>query len=173
MHDAKQSHPGTPARADGAHVIWAPSREHRPERLSIFLAGTTSATGEPDWRQTLVQALAKYPIDVFNPLRRDWDRTWREDFSDGRWAEQVEWELDMQDAADIVVFFFHGATAAPVSPLELGLCVRSGRAIVCALDGYSKRGNVEAVCGRYGAIFVRSEIELAAAVVNRLRMRDT
>lgn len=75
----------------------------------------------------------------------------------------------MQDAADIIVVFFHGATQAPVSLLELGLCVRSGRAIVCALEGYAKRGNVEAVCRRYGAEFVGTAGELTEAVVRRLK----
>lgn len=157
------------AKKGGAHVICAPSREHRPLRKSIFLAGTTSSTGQRDWRQTLVQSLSELPVDVYNPARQDWDSTWREDFSDSRWAEQVEWELEMQDAADLVVVFFHGVTAAPISLLELGLCVRSGKAIVCAMDGYSKRGNVEAVCRRYGTTFVTTEAELATAVVSRLR----
>lgn len=156
------------AKEDGVHVINAPSREHRPARKSIFLAGTTSATGQQDWRQTLVQSLSQFPIDIYNPSRPDWDATWREDFSDSRWAEQVEWELEMQDAVDLVVILFHGVTAAPISLLELGLCVRSGKAVVCALDGYSKRGNVEAVCRRYSATFVTTEADLATTITGRL-----
>lgn len=137
-------------------------------RKAIFLAGTTSPTGEPDWRQTLTRALLNLPITIYNPKRDDWDSTWREDFSDDRWAEQVQWELEMQDKADVVVVFFHGVSPAPISLLELGLCVRSGRAIVCSLEGYSKRGNVEAVCRRYGARLVYSEDDLRDAVIERL-----
>jgi membrane glycosyltransferase len=135
---------------------------------SIFLAGTTSPTGEPDWRETLTEALLGLSITINNPKRDDWDSTWKEDFSDHRWAEQVEWELEMQDKADVIVVFFHGISPAPISLLELGLCVRSGKAIVCALQGYSKRGNVEAVCRRYGAKFVSSEQDLKDAVMERL-----
>ncbi|KAK5996570.1 hypothetical protein PT974_01907 [Cladobotryum mycophilum] len=153
-----------------AQVIWAPARPsvEIKSKKSIFLAGTTTQTGEPDWREKLTEALSKYDITIFNPKRDDWDSSWKEDFSDSRWAEQVEWELEMQDKADIVVVFFHGISPAPISLLELGLCVRSGKAIVCALDSYSKRGNVEAVCRRYAAKFVSSMQELRDAVIRRL-----
>ncbi|KAL7811562.1 hypothetical protein V8C26DRAFT_408335 [Trichoderma gracile] len=156
--------------AMSASVIFAPGRpaSDSASRKSVFLAGTTSPTGEPDWRQTLTKALSSFPITIYNPKRDDWDSTWREDFSADRWAEQVQWELEMQDKADIVVVFFHGISPAPISLLELGLCVRSGRAIVCALEGYSKRGNVEAVCRRYGAKLVKSEDDLKDAVIERL-----
>lgn len=157
--------------AMGAAVIWAPGRpaSDLDSRKSVFLAGPTNPTGEADWRETLTAALIEEPIVIFNPKRTDWDSTWKEDFSDSRWAEQVEWELEMQDGADIMVVFFHKATLAPMSLLELGLCVRSGKAIVCAQDGYSKRGNVEAVCRRYGAKFVDSEEDLQDAVRERLK----
>ncbi|KOS22569.1 hypothetical protein ESCO_001972 [Escovopsis weberi] len=159
-----------------AQVIMAPSRPPRPPppaaegtaRPSIFLAGTTSPTEEPDWREKLTSDLAHLPITIFNPRRADWGASWREDMSDSRFREQVEWELEMQDRADVVVVFLHGVSAAPISLLELGLCVRSGRAVVCALDSYSKRGNVEAVCRRYGAVFVSSMQELRDAVMARL-----
>lgn len=155
--------------ASKAQVIMAPNRPPLNGNTSIFLAGTTSKTGEPDWRETLTQALAEYPITIFNPKRDDWDSTWKEDFSDARWAEQVQWELEMQDGADIVVVFFHGISPAPISLLELGLSARSGKAIACAMDGYSKKGNVEAVCRRYKATFVTTEDELKDAVIKKLR----
>lgn len=153
-----------------AAVVLAPGRPapHLGSRKSVFLAGTTSSTGEPDWRQALAEALSALPITIYNPKRDDWDSTWREDFSDSRWVEQVQWELEMQDKADIVVVFFHGVSPAPISLLELGLCIRMGKAVVCALEGYSKRGNVEAVCRRYGAKFVSSEQDLKDAVIERL-----
>ncbi|PTB38568.1 hypothetical protein M441DRAFT_28922 [Trichoderma asperellum CBS 433.97] len=155
----------------GAAVVLAPGRpaSDLKSRKSVFLAGPTNPTGEADWRETLTEALIELPIVIYNPKRSDWDSTWKEDFSDSRWAEQVEWELGMQDKADIVVVFFHKATPAPISLLELGLCVRSGKAIVCAQDGYSKRGNVEAVCRRYGAKFMASEEDLKDAVMERLK----
>lgn len=150
-------------------MVYAPSRPAIDDGRTIFLAGPTSPTGEPDWRETLVAYFKDHAITFFNPKRDDWDGTWREDYSDSRWVEQVEWELDMQDKAEIVIVLFHSVSLAPISLMELGLAVRSGKAIVCALDGYSKKGNVEAVCKRYGATFVTSETELMLAVLERAK----
>lgn len=152
-----------------AQVVNAPARPKQAHRVSIFLAGTTSATGEPDWRATLIAGLASHNVTIFNPKRDDWDSTWTEDFSDPRWAEQIQWELDMQDAADVIVVFFHGVTAAPIALAELGMSTRTGKTVACALDGYSKRGYVEAVCRKYMAPFVRSEEDLRWVVVDKLR----
>ncbi|KAG8357915.1 hypothetical protein FVEN_g4526 [Fusarium venenatum] len=114
-----------------AIVVMAPQPANLGDHTtSIFLAGITTSTGEPDWRQALTDALNNYPVTILNPNRPDWDSTWREDFSDKRWVEQVSWELDMQEAADIVVFMFHEATEAPISLMELGLAVRTKPVIV-------------------------------------------
>ncbi|KFA64339.1 hypothetical protein S40285_02961 [Stachybotrys chlorohalonatus IBT 40285] len=150
-------------------IVQAPARPQLVGKRSIFLAGTTAPTGEPDWRQTLTDALRHLPVTALNPYRTDWDSTWKEDFSDSRWADQVQWELDMQETADIVVFFFHGATPAPISMLEFGLCARLGKAIVCAKKDYVKRGNIEAVCRRYAVPLMGSQDELRDAVVARIQ----
>jgi hypothetical protein len=61
----------------------------------------------------------------------------------------VEWELDMLDAADIVVMYLAAGTKSPISLLELGLYARSGKLKVCCPEGFWRRGNVEVVCRRY------------------------
>ncbi|KAF5002368.1 hypothetical protein FGRMN_380 [Fusarium graminum] len=158
--------------ASQIRVITAPQTLKLPESIEgnkktpcIFLAGITTNTGEPDWRETLISALSLRRVTIFNPARPDWDETWKESFLDKRWEEQVWWELDMQEAADIVVFFFHKSTAAPISLLELGLAIKNKKVIVCAQTGYSKRGNVEAVCKRFGAKLVTTEDELLQTVL--------
>ncbi|KAF5723024.1 hypothetical protein FMUND_2381 [Fusarium mundagurra] len=154
-----------------AKVFMAP---HKPDpadkTVSIFLAGITSSTGEPDWREVLTNDLMNHRVTILNPNRPDWDSTWKEDFSDKRWEEQVWWELDMQEAADIIVFMFHPSTDAPISLMELGLAVKSKskRVIVCAQDGYRKKGNVEAVCKRFGAKLVSTGNELRDAIIATL-----
>ncbi|KAF4972768.1 hypothetical protein FSARC_738 [Fusarium sarcochroum] len=145
-----------------AQIVMAPQPNPNNTNTTIFLAGITTNTGEPDWRETLAEKLKDYPVTIFNPNRPDWDSTWKENFSDKRWEEQVWWELDMQEAADIVVFFFHKSTDAPISLMELGLAVKakSKKVIVCAQDEYKKRGNVEAVCRRFDAKLTSTEEEL-------------
>lgn len=155
--------------ATHCQVVFAPARPAITGKKTIFLAGTTSPTGEPDWRETLTAALRSRAVSVFNPFRADWN--WEDDMADPRFREQVEWELDMQAAADLVVFYFHPVTLAPVSLLELGLRARVGRAIVVCPGGpggYKRRGNVQAVCARFGLEIVGSGEELEEAVLRWL-----
>jgi hypothetical protein len=151
-------------------VVMAPNHPTITGKKTIFLAGTTSPTGEADWRQILSAALSTLPITIFNPFRPDW-KGWVEDLSDPNFKEQVEWELEMQDKADIIALYFHPITLAPISLLELGLCARAKKAIVVCPggpDGYKKRGNVQAVCARYGLRLVGTTDELRDAIIERL-----
>lgn len=136
-------------------------------RKSVFLAGTTSSPDKQDWRSVVKRSLANLPLYVFDPSRADWDHTWKEDASAAEFSEQVTWELDMQELADVVVVFFHPASQAPISLLELGISARSGKVIVVCPEGYWKRGNVQVVCLRYGIPFLNDIDHLKDAIVER------
>ncbi|OLN86353.1 hypothetical protein CCHL11_06354 [Colletotrichum chlorophyti] len=140
---------------------------HSPETVgkSVFLAGTTS---KGDWRKDLTVSISHLPVTIFDPFRPDWDSTWREDISDTRFKDQTEWELAMQDRADIVVVYFEPETEAHISLLELGLCARSGKAIVACPEGYKKRGNVQLVCAKYNIPLVDSYEALREKLIDAL-----
>jgi hypothetical protein len=143
-----------------AIIIKAPSPEsvQHKDLKSIFLAGTTSGTY--DWREALAEQLADLPIVIFNPIRRDWDSSWVEDVSCVAFKSQVEWELEKQEKADVVVIYFGAGTDAPISLLELGLCAKEKKAIVYVQEGYRKKGNVEIVCAKYGVPVVSEFVGL-------------
>ncbi|KAL2194629.1 hypothetical protein P885DRAFT_42166 [Corynascus similis CBS 632.67] len=167
--------PGASTRTEErrAQIIRAPSRPVIPEnKITIFLAGTTSGA---DWRGTVACALSHFPVAVLDPLRPDWDASWREeddadDPTAAPFREQVEWELDMQKRADLIAFYFGPGTDAPVSLLELGLCAWRSVVVVVACHGeYKKRGNVQIVCRRFGLDFVDGgEDALVRRVVERV-----
>lgn len=152
-----------------SQVIYAPSGQLPQGLKSVFLAGTTSKVDATDWRETLSALLSDHRITIYNPYRADWDSTWREDINFPPYREQVKWELEKQEQADIVVVYFHPATQAPISLLELGLCARQpGKAIVYCPEGYWKRGNVQMVCEKFGIEIVDSIEELKNGIVKRL-----
>ncbi|PLB41730.1 nucleoside 2-deoxyribosyltransferase domain-containing protein [Aspergillus candidus] len=154
-----------------SQIICAPSDDAPWGRQSIFLAGTTSPVDPEDWRTTLSRSLSDIPVTIYNPYRSDWDSTWREDLSFAPYRKQVEWELDRQERADLVVVYFHPATQAPVSLLELGLWARTpGKVIVGCPAGYWKWGNVQITCRKYGVTVVDGLAELAEAVMQRLSL---
>ncbi|KAF9880710.1 hypothetical protein CkaCkLH20_01752 [Colletotrichum karsti] len=132
---------------------------------SVFLAGTTS---KGDWRKGLTESISHLPVTIFNPFRPDWDSTWREDISDTKFREQTQWELEMQERADIIIVYFEAGTEAHISLLELGLCARSGKVIVACPEGYKKRGNVQVVCSRFGIPLLESYEALRDELIRRL-----
>ncbi|KAK0701184.1 hypothetical protein B0T21DRAFT_300689 [Apiosordaria backusii] len=152
-----------------AQLIQAPARPAITGKITVFLAGTTTRTNGPDWRDTLFQSISRLPITVFNPLRTDWDSSWQEDIEFAPFREQVEWEFDMLNRADLVVVYFGPQTDAPISLLEFGLSARSGRIIVCCHKDYKKRGNVKIVSQRLGLRVLDAESDdLAGEVKQRL-----
>lgn len=155
-----------------SQIIYAPSHEPPQHAKSIFLAGTTTNVDATDWRETLSSSLSTLPITIYNPYRRDWDSTWREESDFAPFREQVDWELTKQEEADVVVVYFHPATQAPISLLELGISARApGKVLVVCPEGYSKRGNVRIVCERYGMEMVEDVRGLRDAIVRKLTFR--
>ncbi|KAI1074598.1 hypothetical protein F5B20DRAFT_562824 [Whalleya microplaca] len=151
-----------------SQVIHAPSEEPITGIKSVFLAGTTTAVGNVDWREKLSASLYEHPITIFNPNRPDWDSTWREDINFEPWRKQVSWELDKQLKADFVVVYFRPATDAPISLLEFGLSAQvPGKVIAIAPEGYSKRGNVQIVCHKFGITFLDDIDKLHEIIINK------
>lgn len=70
-----------------------------------------------------------------------------------------------------MVFYFVAGQQAPVSLLELGLVLgqytgtSKRKVLVGCEDGYCKRGNVQAVCARYGVPLTENLKGLVHAVV--------
>jgi hypothetical protein len=116
----------------------------------IFLAGSIEMGRAEQWQERVVAAMSGVSgLVILNPRRDDWDSSWEQRADNPRFSEQVEWELDMLDAADIVVMYLAAGTKSPISLLELGLHARSGKLRVCCPEGFWRRGNVEVVCRRY------------------------
>lgn len=122
-----------------------------PERIGfeapikkVFLAGSIEMGKAEKWQDRLARELADKSVVLYNPRRDDWDSSWVQDPTPGtQFHEQVSWELEHINKSDLVVFYFDPATQSPITLLELGYVIGSGkRAIVCCPDGYFRKGNV-------------------------------
>lgn len=141
--------------------IKPPVKLEYEQNQTVFLAGSIEMGTAVDWQTTVRDAMSDYDIVVFNPRRDDWDPTWTQSINNQKFKEQVDWEMDAIDMADIVVFYFDPNTKSPITLLELGLCAASGvETIVCCPDGYWRKGNVEIVCNRYRMPLVATLEEL-------------
>jgi hypothetical protein len=152
-----------------ARVLKPPAPLQIPEgRASVFLAGSIEMGQAEDWQTAVSESLADLDVVLLNPRRDAWDATWVQSIHNSQFREQVEWELEAQERASLIAMYFAPATKAPVTLLELGLCARSSKAVVCCPEGYWRRGNVEVVCRRYQVPLVSELMDLIRAVRQRL-----
>ena len=129
-------------------IVIKPPTNHfnKTNNVYVFLAGSIEMGSAEPWQDEIVERFSENVV-FYNPRRDDWDSSW--DHNSEQFNEQVNWELDMLEDADIIVMYFDPATKSPISLLELGLYARSKKLIVCCPDGFWRKGNVRVVCERY------------------------
>lgn len=134
----------------------------------VFLSGSISEINGELWQKSIATALSSFAVTILDPYRPDWNSSWKEDISFAPFKEQVEWELDMQEKADVIALYFGPEAKAPISLLELGLFARSKKTVAACPDGFWRKGNVQVVCARFGIELVDNLDELIQSVKQRL-----
>jgi hypothetical protein len=118
-------------------------------RHSIFLAGSIEMGTAENWQERMVRELEDEDfLVIYNPRRDDWDSSWVQSIDNPQFYDQVTWELNMMEKADIIPMYFSPETKAPITLLEFGLHAASGKLIVCCPEGFWRKGNVDIVCRR-------------------------
>lgn len=136
-------------------VITAPEKLPRltgePIKNSVFLAGSIEQGKAVDWQSKLIEdpKFQKHIEYVFNPRRKIWDSSWEQSIDNAQFKEQVTWELNAMDMAEIILMYFDPKTKSPISLLELGLYAEKSKLLVCCPEGFWRKGNVDIVCERY------------------------
>ena len=115
--------------------------------ITVFLAGTIDNGESEDWQKTVEGKLTgrnrKYLL--YNPRQEEWHPE-----KEGEMAYQVNWELDHMEKADHILMVFLPGSRSPITLLEFGLYVRSGKLhVVCPPDFY-RYDNVRLTCVHYG-----------------------
>lgn len=119
---------------------------HRRLANSVFLGGSIEMGRARDWQAEATELLAPYFSVIYNPRRPDWDSSWEQSINNSNFKEQVDWELDMIDAATWVLFNFEPDTISPITLMELGH--RKENVVVVCPPGYFRKGNVDIYCRR-------------------------
>lgn len=134
-------------------VFKAPERKSPEEQLplKIFLAGSIEMGVAEHWQERLTSEFENYNVEVFNPRRDDWDSSWVQDPTRGtQFHEQVTWELDHIEDADLVVFFFDKETKSPITLMELGLSIGLAKEImVYCPQEFFRYGNVVVMMNQF------------------------
>lgn len=132
-----------------AKEIKAPHKYNSNVILTIFLAGSIEEGKAKDWQADVVKLMAKYSVLLLNPRRDDWDASWEQSIKNKQFKQQVTWELDGQDNADVILMYFDPETKSPISLQEQGLYADKHKLHVVCPQGFWRKGNVDIVCERY------------------------
>lgn len=130
--------------------IKAPQEIPESNDVKVFLAGSIEMGEAALWQAGVVEKLRDIPGIVLNPRRDDWDSSWEQTKDDPQFREQVEWESDALSRSDYIILYFDPKTKSPVSLLEMGEYVHSGKLLVVCPDGYWRKGNVDIACEQFG-----------------------
>jgi hypothetical protein len=129
-----------------------------------FLAGTIDMGNSIDWQENTIDLInsnrpGKY--NIFNPRRKDWDSSWVQEFENPNFYQQVNWELGALEAADHILVFFAAGSQSPITLMELGLYVQSGKVSVVCEEGFWRKGNVDIVCDIYDVPMYKTIVDWA------------
>lgn len=116
---------------------------------SVFLAGSIEMGKAEDWQAKVIEAVSDFKKVIFNPRRDIWDASWEQSIDNPKFKEQVDWELDNLEIADLVIMYLAPETMSPISLMEFGLYARSGKLVVYCPNGFWRKGNIDVTCARY------------------------
>lgn len=137
----------------------------------IFLGGAIDNGSAEDWQKKLVAILDRKDIILFNPRRSDWNSNWSPVAENEEFAEQVNWELKHIELSDINVFYFPENSKAPITLLELGLCLanKPEKTFVFCHPNFYRIGNVEITTKHYNGHFYTNLDEFLEKLKEELR----
>lgn len=138
-------------------TVKPPNKVPSTDHAVIFLAGSIEMGVAIDWQKQVESALNGKDCVILNPRREDWNPEWVQSIDHPEFAEQVTWEMDGIESADLVLFYFEPGTKSPISLMELGWASGLGKKVVVFCpDGFWRKGNVDIICMRHGVQMVDS-----------------
>ena len=113
--------------------------------VTIFLAGTIDMGNSENWQVALVETFSSSEgrYILYNPRRDTFTNTPEE------MEYQVNWELDHLEKSQIIIMNILGSSKSPVTLLEMGLFMKSGKLLVACEPDYYRHANVLLTCARY------------------------
>ncbi|MDX6180762.1 nucleoside 2-deoxyribosyltransferase domain-containing protein [Flavobacterium sp. Fl-77] len=132
---------------------------------TIFLAGSIEMDKAVNW-QKKCEELLKDKYILFNPRRSEWNSSWSQSIENDSFKQQVNWELDALEKADIIIMYFASDTMSPISLLEFGLYAQSNKMKVVVDENFWRKGNIDIVCEKYNIQQFKTLEELIKSLLN-------
>jgi hypothetical protein len=117
---------------------------------SCFLAGTIGIDGKSEnWQQYVSDKLSDYAINIYNPRREKWEGSLEQNINNIDLKNQINWELDALEKSDFIIMNILGDSKSPITLLELGMFIKSGKLLVSCPKEFYRYGNIQVMCYRY------------------------
>lgn len=131
--------------------IQAPNRvplEHA-QKIRVFLGGAIDMGKAIHWQKKLVEDLVNYDVVLLNPRRDDFQVDAVQSKDNPYFRQQVEWELQGQEQADLCVYFIPAGSQSRITLLEIGMFCLDQEHVICVEEGFDRKGNLDIVAARY------------------------
>lgn len=152
-------------------IFTSPENGLASDQKTVFLGGSIEMGKAELWQPRVGQRFVAEGFDVFDPRRKDWNSDWTQDPTPGTpFHQQVTWELDHLERADLVYFFLTGDGPAIVSMLEIGLMLAAHKNVVLHVaPSYMRRGNIVITAKRHNISVFDNESDAIASAVAILK----
>lgn len=107
--------------------------------IKIFLAGSIEMGKAEKWHDSVAEAIASKDLGynyVFHNPRRD------EDFTPKMEISQIVWEQDRMEYANYIFMYLDPTTKSPISLLEFGEFISSGKLYVAVDPSFYRYNNL-------------------------------
>lgn len=143
--------------------------------IQVFLAGTIEMGKSRNWQEDAFQKIdivcPESNVLVYNPRRLDFDAEQVQTIENPYMFSQIDWEMRLLEASNIILFNFEPNTVSPISIGELYMYAKdkTKQVIVHCPTGYLRKANIDYTCQRYGVHQVDSYIELIDVAVYKIK----
>ena len=120
-------------------------------KFKVFLAGTIDNGDSTNWQKEVIDKLDE-DLVIFNP-RRD---NWKKDATQQDLEEQIKWEQEHLEEADLIIMYLADNSKSPISLLELGLYGKNNKMIVFCTDNFYRYTNIRLTCERYNILLMNT-----------------
>jgi hypothetical protein len=141
-----------------------------PENVkSVFLAGTIDNGNSLNWQdKTIIELinLGVKNLEIYNPRREHWNLN----PSKEEMENQIKWEQDHLDKADIIAMVLLDDSKSPISLLEMGLYATSGKLMVFCTSSFYRWDNVRLTCEKYNIELIQdiNPLIIANKIISKL-----
>lgn len=130
-----------------------------PGSKSVFLAGTIDNGDSTNWQEELIEKCKNLNVVFYNPRKKEWPTNTL------TVQDQIKWEQEHLDRADIIIMFLLDNSKSPISLLELGLYAQSGKIFVFCNPAFYRWENVRLTCDKYNIPLLRTDLDDAKLII--------